>query len=99
MPLLIGGQPVTRQRQEGAAVPAKDLFAELCTEFELDPLVGVYLAETAKPHSLQDLVYSFSSEAEVGEEVRKIPQLPDVGYQSARLRQAWHACRDTKSGE
>ncbi len=40
--------------------------------------MGVCLAETAKLRSLQDLVYYFSSEAEVGEEVRKIPQLPDV---------------------
>ena len=91
MALSIAGQTLTAPAAKGK--PA-DLFAALCTEFKIDQAVGGYfVGEAIGLESLEDFAHYFSSEAEIAETVKKIPDLGHRELNISRLRQAWDAAK------
>ncbi len=91
--MMVGGVVVAGPQQ-----PANvdDMFQKVKEQFKLDDAVIKYFKDDIGIESLEDFSRLFSSEAEVGPVVEKVPGSPDVKrlLQAARVRQAWIGVRD-----
>ena len=94
MVLAIGGVAVPVRDQTGGDVLA--LFKDIEQAYTLDPEVTKYLVETLKLQDLLDFAHVFDDSKHVQDKVSKMGLGEQAApLQTARLRRAWHAVRDT----
>ena len=90
--LAISGQTVV---SPGSSADPAAVFKELGAKLNLDEKVIKFLVDTEKIASLDEFCKMATNEQEVGEIIKQVPNLERSIQQTARLRLAWTAVRDT----
>ena len=89
--LAVAGQEVV---SPGSVSDPAAVFKALGDKFMLDEKVVKFFVETEKLTSLKEFVAMATSEAELSDIIKAVPNLERVIQQTARLRLAWAAVKD-----
>lgn len=82
----------------GEQAEPKKVFSELCSKYRINLMVSEHLVQVEGLETLVDFCEFFTAADQVEARlVGKIKDLPHVGLNASRIRQAWQACVDARA--